>query len=161
MSDQPGGDELLTGLAEGQQIDAQATADRRVGVVAQAPGVADADQEEVQGPGRRVTLLEEAVSDEAMIDPAERGGDLPESIRAEGMFLSHESREQEWKCCGATRPTDQAPWLSYDAGMPRCPLVTANRPIATQVPQTEGLAACRDLVTPAGRDLARRRMHLP
>jgi hypothetical protein len=51
-------------------------------IEAEAIGVSHGDQEEVERPGRRFTVPESLVTDQAMIDPAELGRNGAATIRA-------------------------------------------------------------------------------
>ena len=58
--DEVGADERLAGIEERAVVDRQARGERGVGVIAQAAGVCDGDEEQIQRPGFEGTTLEAA-----------------------------------------------------------------------------------------------------
>jgi hypothetical protein len=61
----------------------QAPRQRRIGVVAQAMNVGDAEQEQIQRPGADVRLLEVVLAHQAMVEPAEMLGYLAQAFRVQ------------------------------------------------------------------------------
>jgi hypothetical protein len=49
-----------------------------VGVVTQALGIGDGEQEEIEGTGVRAELIDIALTDQALIDPTELAGHAPQ-----------------------------------------------------------------------------------
>jgi hypothetical protein len=56
----------------------QALAQRAIGVIAQALGISDGEQKQIEGAGRMAERINIVLTDQALIDPAELLGDLPE-----------------------------------------------------------------------------------
>ena len=83
---QIGGDQLLSGGRESEGIQAEMAADAGVGVVTEAAGISDAQQEQIQCQGIGSAGGGEAASEEALVAPTEAGWDLAEAIRAEEDF---------------------------------------------------------------------------
>lgn len=65
-----------------------------IGVVAQAPGVGDGEEEEIEGPSRGFSPTEVLMADQAMVDPAEARRDLAEAFGTWGMFVDHGDRRR-------------------------------------------------------------------
>jgi hypothetical protein len=123
-----GGDELLAGFGQRHGIEVQVAAEGGIGVVAEALGVGDGDQEEVERPGGRFTVREALVTNETMIHPAELGGNSAATIPTEKAFGVHgQECGLRPNVAGTVGPADPVLWLSDGGRKGGCPLVTVNR----------------------------------
>jgi hypothetical protein len=56
----------------------EALTEGAIGVITQALGIGDGDQKEIEGTGMRAELIDIAFTDQALIDPAELAGHVPQ-----------------------------------------------------------------------------------
>jgi hypothetical protein len=56
----------------------EARTERAIGVITQALGIGDGDQKEREGTGVGAELIDIAFTDQALIDPAELAGHVPQ-----------------------------------------------------------------------------------
>ena len=86
VGDQLRGDQFLSGAGECVGIAAQVSRDGSIAVVAQALGVGDDDQEEVERPGVVGAAGQEVIAYQALVDPTELRGYLASLLRPEESF---------------------------------------------------------------------------
>jgi hypothetical protein len=89
ISNQVGLLEVLAGGGQCGEVNAQMTANRLVGVIAQALDIGDGDQEEVESQLDAITALDVVMPDKPVVDPIESGGDLAQAVRPQ-QVLFHE-----------------------------------------------------------------------
>jgi hypothetical protein len=102
---QIGLEELGTRARQGRGIEPELAAEGGVGIVTQTLFVADGAEEQVQGPGWRLTPTESSPADEALIQPAELGRNFAETVGYEDFFMDHLLDA----ICGTAGPSDRAP----------------------------------------------------
>lgn len=90
VGDEPGLDEFPASVPEEFLIHGQASAEGGVGVVAQALRVGNGHQEKVECRRRMTQPIDRALTDQALIHPAELGGDPAQALSTEGMLLNHD-----------------------------------------------------------------------
>jgi len=73
---------LQVALSHGQTV-----AQRKVGVETQAPGIGHGEQEQIEGTGGMAEPVDVSITDQALIDPAELFGHLPEPGERDGSFV--------------------------------------------------------------------------
>jgi hypothetical protein len=98
----------------------QALAEGRVGVVTEALSIRHGDQEQIEGAGGMAEPIDIALTDQALIDPAELRGDLPQVRQREGLFV-------HWAyllSLGGHSREYRAPIVAGGGRWWRCPLVT-------------------------------------
>lgn len=87
VNEQAGLDQLAAGVEQLRMIEVEHALQARIGVVAQALGIGDGDQDQVKGQGGVVTALEVTVTDQALIDPTELSGNAAEPFRTQDAFV--------------------------------------------------------------------------
>jgi hypothetical protein len=78
IGDQAQCHQRLSGLVELRAGQGQALAQGRVGVVTESLGIRHGDQKEIEGTGLRAELIDIALTDQALIQPAELFGHFAE-----------------------------------------------------------------------------------
>ena len=71
-------DEFLTGLSQDGLRHGQAPTQGALRVVAETLGIGDGEHKEIEGAGRVAESINVVLAHQALIDPAELLGDLPE-----------------------------------------------------------------------------------
>jgi hypothetical protein len=80
-------DEFVSGLAQIGPGHGQALAQRVLGVVAQPLSVGHGEQEKREGTGLMAEVIDIALTDQSLIDPAELAGWAPEFVGQDEMFV--------------------------------------------------------------------------
>ena len=89
MGDQPQIDQLLPVPDKGALIHGQAPAQGLIGIKAQAAGIGDRDQKQIQR-GRAVGApVDVVLADQPLVEPAELSGDFTDTLGANGTFDRH------------------------------------------------------------------------
>ncbi len=88
MRDEVGLGQLLSRRRKRHQVHRQPPTDGGLGIEAQALGVSDGDQEQLQSPGAVIGTGQIFMADQAMVHPTEARGNEAQPLRQE-MFLDH------------------------------------------------------------------------
>src|ERR1035438_9606438 len=83
VSNQVGLAQLRTSPWEFLGLEVQATANGRVGVIAQTFGIADGDQQQIQGQSGAIASAEVILADQTVVHPTEAGRHLTSPVRTE------------------------------------------------------------------------------
>jgi hypothetical protein len=125
VGDKPGQLQLLSCRGQLQRIQFELPPKGRLGVVAQALGVTDGDQEQVESPGPMVAGSQIVVTNQPVVHPAKTAGDLTQPIRSEETFDDHnQNRVFHDVALEAPAPECCNPVLSVGGRSLECHLVT-------------------------------------
>jgi hypothetical protein len=89
VSDEIGLSQPRASVFEFFRLKVEAAANGGIGVVAQAFGVADGNQKEIQGQRTAVAPAQVVMADQPMVNPTEAGGHLAQPVRTEEAFVNH------------------------------------------------------------------------
>ena len=150
--DKIGLQKLLARTTQRHRVEAQEATDAGIGVEAQAPGVSDGEQKQVEGQGIGAAAGREPVSEEALVAPTEAWRDLAEAFRPEQHFagIGHGLEKAGPRHHAGGWPTRSVP---DDRSGGVCPLVAQSRSGARQAPPIRGNMETRNLVAVGLRDL--------
>jgi hypothetical protein len=123
IGEQASRDQRLAGLVELGVGQGQALAQGRVGVVTEALGIRHGDQKEIEGAGRMAELIDRALTDQALIHPAELAGNGAELAQRDGVFVHPECLLGQ----GVRHTKYRSPIVAGGGRWWRCPLVTSSR----------------------------------
>jgi hypothetical protein len=81
---------VASGLVKFVGRQGQALAQGAIGIETEPLGIGDGEQKEIEGTGSMAELINETITDQALIDPTELAWDASEFGGTQGVFGDHE-----------------------------------------------------------------------